>query len=135
MPKSLRPRKHFEQRCWIALGADQSLVECSLRDSDLTYADFSHGNLERSDFEGAKMFRTKLHKSRDAGAQCVFGGRHSPRGAGAAGFGPAGLAGGRRTRPGEWFYFTLGYFARGGDRPAARLVGVMGAVFIDEISL
>ena len=48
---------------------EATLVECSLRNSDLTYADFSHGNLERSDFEGAKMFRTKLHKSRDAGAR------------------------------------------------------------------
>ncbi len=37
--------------------------------SDLTYADFSHANLEAADLSGATLFRANLHQIVDSGAR------------------------------------------------------------------
>jgi hypothetical protein len=44
-------------------------AEASFRNSNLTYADFSHAELGGADFSGARMFRTRLHRVSDRGAK------------------------------------------------------------------
>jgi len=45
------------------------LAQASLRDCELTYADFSHALLDGADLRGSAMFRAKLHAVSDRGAQ------------------------------------------------------------------
>ncbi|MCK6593373.1 MAG: pentapeptide repeat-containing protein, partial [Polyangiaceae bacterium] len=50
-----------------------SCPRASFVGATLTYADFSHCDLEGADFTHAAMFRTKLHRARRNGARVPSG--------------------------------------------------------------